>query len=81
MMAGGLNIVEDTKFRVTMEELGELINCENCGSPTYDRNNLPDYTVRLPDGITAGNRRMFVTVGGVRRLVCSNCRYDAFGAY
>ena len=70
-----------TTERLEKEALGELIPCAHCGAPTYSRANLPEGFCTLPEGLTAGNARMFVYVRERRILVCTNCRYNAYGAY
>ncbi len=62
--------------------------CNSCGTPMWVPAVQPTEPWEcapsgqlLPDGITAGNRRMFVRVHGAMLHVCQNCRYDRYGAW
>lgn len=70
-----------TQQAINIKELGTIISCSNCGKPTYDSSVLPETPVLLPEGFTNGQARRFVTVRSVKHLVCTNCRYDVFGAW
>jgi len=78
------------EYKITVQELekldahGGLTSCKNCGRPTYDGKALDrafPNGVLLPDGLTVGNRRKFVTVRRLTMCVCQSCRYNVFGAY
>ena len=61
-----------------------LVPCEYCGNPTFDGKALDekhDGLVQLPKGLTAGNRRKYITVRNIMMTLCTKCRYDVYGAY
>jgi hypothetical protein len=65
--------------RIERGEL-EMTTCEHCHKPAYV--SKPELNNRLlPEGLTVGNKRMFVYMQGRRFTVCQNCRYDVYGAY
>ena len=64
---------------LTVEELGELKPCQNCGALTYAQFNLPEnsgYRL-LPKGFTNQNRRMIIFYKGKFVLLCTKCRYES----
>ena len=66
---------------LTVEELGPLEPCVNCGSPTYLSSNLPvDRPIDsfLPKGITTNNRRKIINYRNKDIILCERCRYESF---
>lgn len=58
-------------------ELGTLLECQECGKPTYARSEIPSEPCRLPDGFTTGNARQIIYIRGMKVRLCANCRYSA----
>jgi len=54
----------------------ETSPCQACGKPTFDTASVPEGTNLNPHGLTMGNARQCVTMGGVKYRLCANCRYD-----
>ena len=65
--------------RLTVEELGSVSPCDNCGKLTYLPKDRP--YARLPKGFTHGNVRHYIAVRLKRMTVCETCRYDVYGAW
>jgi hypothetical protein len=79
-----MNIKLTINELTSIDPLGWLAKCNHCGCPTYHGQTLDEKYptgVTLPDGINSSNRRKYVTVRGLRILICTKCRYDVYGAY
>lgn len=66
--------------QLTVDELGELRACANCGKNTYVARDVPAGRL-LPNGYTVGNARHTVRVRGSLLTVCANCRYSTYERY
>lgn len=73
------------KDQMELSDLGEILPCTECARPTYDGKALDKKgfgkTTRLPFGFTSANRRRFVKIGVGEIRVCTDCRYNVYGAY
>lgn len=66
--------------QLTLEELGPLEPCVNCGEPTYSPANLPEGSSfkLLPAGFTTNRRRKIINYHNKDIVLCERCRYESF---
>lgn len=80
-------------IQVTLHQLREvdrnspsMTPCSHCQRPTYDGSALdkslgPVVGYELPEGFTTANRRRYLPVKGKTLILCTQCRFDVYGAY